>query len=115
MLRMILKLILTALALIVTAYILPGFNVDSFGTALVAAIVFALVNLFIKPLMTIITLPLNIVTLGLFTFVINAAMLALVAALVDGFEITNFFSALIGAIVLSLISTVLTDLAEPEA
>ncbi len=108
--QIILALILNALALIVTAYIVPGIQVVNFTTALLAAIVLGLVNTFIKPILSFITAPLTIVTLGLFAFVVNAVVLFLVSAVVPGFTVNGWLPAILGAVVLSNVSTVLNSL-----
>lgn len=104
MIRLIIRWILFALALLFTAWIVPGISFANFQTALLAAFVMGLVNIFIRPIILIFTLPLNLLTLGLFTFVINALMFLLVAKIVAGFMITGFLAALLGSIVLSVIS-----------
>lgn len=108
--QIILSLILNALALIVTAYIVPGFQVAGFTTALLAAIVLGVVNTFIKPILQLITAPLTIVTFGLFAFVVNAVVLFLVSAVVPGFTVVGWIPAILGAIVLSIVSMVLNSL-----
>lgn len=107
---LLLSLVLNALALIVTAYIVPGFHVADFTTAILAAIVLGVVNTFIKPLLLLITIPLNVLTLGLFTFVINAVMLFIVSAIVKGLTVDSWLSAILAAIVLSVVSTGLSML-----
>lgn len=104
MIRMLIRWILFAAALLLTAWIVPGISFANFTTALLAAFVMGLVNLFIRPILLVFTLPLNILTLGLFTFVINALMLLLVAKLVAGFMISGFLAALLGSLLLSVIS-----------
>lgn len=104
MVRLIIRWVLFALALLFTAWIVPGISFANFQTALLAAFVMGLVNIFIRPIILIFTLPLNLLTLGLFTFVINAFMLWLVAKIVVGFTITGFLAALLGSILLSVIS-----------
>lgn len=104
MIRLIIRLVLFALALLFTAWLVPGINFANFQTALLAALVMGLVNIFIRPIILIFTLPLNLITLGLFTFIINALMFLLVAKLVIGFVVTGFLAALLGSIVLSIIS-----------
>jgi putative membrane protein len=98
--------ILSALALLLVAHIVPGFEVSSFGAALVAAVVVGLVNATLGLLLKLLTLPLTIVTLGIFWFVINAFMLKIAASLVPGFMIQGFLPAFLGAVVLSLINIV---------
>ena len=99
------NLLLSTVAVLITAYILPGVKVDGFFTALVVAVVLAIVNTFIKPLVLLLTLPINILTLGLFTFIINALMILLVSALVPGFAVNGILWALVFSIVLSLVSS----------
>ena len=101
---------LSALSLLIVAHLVPGIEVRGFGTALVAAVIIGLVNATLGFILKILTLPLTIVTFGLFLFVINAAMLMLAAALVPGFAVNGFGAALLGAIVLSLVSFVLRAL-----
>lgn len=96
--------IINALALLLVANIVPGFAIDSFFSALIAALVLGLVNALVRPLLFVLTLPVTIVTLGLFTFVINAFMLWLVSSMVKGFNIAGFAPALFAAMVLWVIS-----------
>ena len=95
---------LSALSLLIVAHLVPGFEIRGFGTALVAAVVIGLVNATFGFVLKILTLPLTIVTFGLFLFVINAMMLKLAAAFVPGFAVEGFAPAFVGAIVLSLVS-----------
>lgn len=99
--------VISALALLLTSKIIRGFHVASFTAALWAAIIIGLANMLIWPILIVLTLPINILTLGLFTFVINGAVLKICAALLSGFDIDGWFSAILGAIVLSLIGTLL--------
>jgi len=93
-----------ALAIVITAYLLPGVRLSGFFAALVTALVLGLINSFIKPLILLLTLPLNILTLGLFTFVINALLIMLTSALVPGFVVSGFGWALLFSLVLSVIN-----------
>jgi putative membrane protein len=93
-----------AVAIIITAYLLPGVRLSGFFAALVTAIVLGLVNTFIKPLLLILTLPLNILTLGLLTFVINALLIMLTSSIVPGFTVSSFWWALLFSLVLSIIN-----------
>ena len=102
---------LSALSLVIVAHIVPGFHVRGFGSALIAALVVGLVNATLGFFLKVLTLPLTFLTLGLFLFVINALMLKLAAALVPGFAVQGFLPALLGAIVLSVVSFVLKSLA----
>ena len=104
-LYMSLHLAVSAFALMTTAYVVPGFRLSGFISAVITAIVVGLANLIIWPVLIFLTLPLNILTLGLFTFVVNGAVLKICAALVPGFEIRSWGAAIIGAIILSLVST----------
>ena len=104
MLFLLIRWMLFALALLFVAWVVPGISLSGFSAALWSAIVIGLVNIFIKPVLILLTLPINILTLGLFTFVINALMLLLVAKLVDGFNVDGFLAALLGSVVLSIIS-----------
>ncbi|MEA5505666.1 phage holin family protein [Halotia wernerae UHCC 0503] len=100
----------TAVALLITANIVPGFYVKNFVAALVAAVVIGLVNAFIRPILAILTFPITLLTLGLFTLVINALTLWLASALTPGygFEIQGFLPALLGSIVLVIVSSVIS-------
>ncbi len=94
--------LLYTLALIFTSWVVPGIEVSSFLNAMFVVVIIALINTFIKPFLQIITLPINILTLGLFSLVINALLLMLAGYITPGFEVEGFLSALIGSIVLSL-------------
>ncbi|MCL5411553.1 MAG: phage holin family protein [Patescibacteria group bacterium] len=95
-------------ALMITAYLIPGIKINNVATAFVAALVLGLINTFIRPALILLTLPINFLTLGLFTLVVNALMLFLVTKIVPGFNIDNFWpTALLGALVLSIVSTIL--------
>ena len=112
--RLLLHWILSALAVWIVAHIVPGISVSGPVAALIAAAVIGLVNATLGLLLKIITFPLTILTLGLFWFVINALMLELAAALVNGFYVRGFVPALIGAVMLSLVSSVLQWLVMPS-
>ena len=94
----------TAVSLIITAFIVPGFAIISFSSALFGAVILGLVNAIVKPILVLFTLPLTILTLGLFLLVVNAIALGLVSYLTPGLTITGFFPALFGSIVLTFIS-----------
>lgn len=102
--RTIISLILSTLAVLVTAYLLPGTHVESFLTALVVAVVLAIINTLIFPILLIITLPINILTLGLFTLVIMALLVMLASAIVPGFKVDSFWWAMAFAVVLAIIN-----------
>lgn len=92
----------SALGLLLAAYLVPGIQVSGFGRALIAAAVLGLVNLLIRPLIFLFTLPINLLTFGLFTFVINGFMLWITSQVVKGFEVSGFFAALFGSLILML-------------
>ncbi len=97
-----LRWLLYTLALIFTSWVVPGIEVSSFLNAMFVVVIIALINTFIKPFLQIITLPINILTLGLFSLVINALLLMLAGYITPGFEVEGFLSALFGSIILSL-------------
>jgi putative membrane protein len=98
---------IVAIAMIFVSYLIPGITVKNFGTAFIAALVLGVVNALIKPILLFITIPINILTLGLFTLVINGLLLKLVAELVDGFKIKGWLEAILGALLISIVSVVL--------
>lgn len=109
-----LKLLLTALAVIILANILPGVAVTNYVTAVIVALTISLLNMFVRPLLIFFTLPATIVTLGLFLFVINALIIMLVDKLVDGFAVNGFFTALIFSVLLSIFRSFLFSLLKEE-
>lgn len=113
--QIVFALLLNSAALLITAYIVPGFAVANFQSALLAAVVLGIINTFIRPLLVALTLPLNILTLGLFTFVINAIVIWLATLVVAGFMVDGWVPAILGAAVLSIVSTALSHLAKDLA
>lgn len=107
---LILVWILNAVALLVVAYLLPGIAVASFGSALMAALVLGLLNMLVKPVLVLLTLPITIVTLGLFLLVLNALLFWFAGSVLKGFQVNGFWWAVIGAILYSLISGLLSRL-----
>ena len=101
---LLLRWLLNALALLAVAYLYPGVRVESFFAAAVAALALGLANALIRPILVVLTLPVTILTLGLFLFVINAALFWLVAQIVKGFAVQGFLAALVGSILYSLIT-----------
>ncbi|SRR5258708_1298945 len=99
--------IINALAVGITAYLLPGVAVGNFLNSFIVAIVLAIINAFIRPIILLLTLPLNILTLGLFTFVINALLILMVAAIVPGFKVDGFWWALLFSLILSVVHAIL--------
>ena len=106
----ILRWVINALLLLVITQLVPGFDVSSFGYALIVVIVLGLVNALIRPMIVILTLPINILTLGLFTLVINGFMFWLVASILEGFSVTNFWAAFFGALIYALLSMLISYL-----
>jgi len=103
--NIILNILVSAFAVFVTGRLLPGVTVDGFGTAIVVAVVLGIVNGALGPILIALTLPINVLTLGLFTFVIVAALVMLTAAMIPGFKVANFWWALGFAFVLALVNT----------
>ena len=106
MLTLLARWIINAAALLLVAYLYPGVSVESFLTALIAALILGLVNAVVRPLLVILTLPVTLLTLGLFLFVINALLFWLVAELVPGFRVSGFGAALLGSILYSVITLI---------
>ena len=105
--------LLSALTIYLISQYIKGFHIDSFQTALVVALVLGIFNAVVKPILVILTLPINIITLGLFTFVINAVLILATDYFVKGFTVTSFTPALIAAILLWLINIIISKLAFP--
>lgn len=108
--RFLSRFLIGALSLGVAAYVVPGVHVDSLLTLLVGAFLLGIVNAVVRPVLVILTLPVTILTLGLFLLVINAAMLGLVAWLLPGFDITGFWAAVAGWLILSITSWAASNL-----
>jgi putative membrane protein len=108
MASLLLRWLLSALALLAVAYLYPGVRIEGFFAALIAALVLGLVNALIRPVLVLLTLPVTIVTLGLFLFVINAALFWFVAQIVKGFFVQGFLAALVGSLLYSLITLVVS-------
>jgi putative membrane protein len=112
---LILRWVLNALALLVVAAVVPGFDLANFWSALIAALLLGLANALVRPILVILTLPITVVTLGLFIFVINALMLLLVSTIVKGFTIAGFVPALLAALVLWVLGMLFDTLIEQAA
>ena len=108
MLHFILTWVATAVSLLITAYLVPDFKIDSFTAALTGAVVLGLANAIVRPILVLLTLPLTILTLGLFLFVINAITFWLVASITPGFSIVGVLTPFIGAIVLTIVSSIVS-------
>ena len=108
--RLLIGWAVNALVLLALPYLLPGVQLRGFGSALIAALVLGLLNTLIRPILLVLTLPINVLTLGLFTLVINGFMFWLAARLVDSFQVAGFWWAVLGALVYSLISWAISAL-----
>lgn len=107
----IVRFLLSGLAVLFTAYLLPGVHVEHYGYALLVAAVLAIVNFIIKPILIVLTIPITVLTLGLFLLVINALMILLVDSLIDGFRVDGFWWALAFSLILSVFNSLFSDLA----
>ena len=103
---LILKWLLMAASVMIAAYLIPGVTINSFFSALFVALFLGIINILIKPALILITLPINILTLGLFTFVINAILVLLTSSVIKGFEVGGFWTAMLFSIVLSIVNYV---------
>jgi putative membrane protein len=110
----IIKVLITAVAVYVATYIIPGVHVDSIRTTIIVALVLALLNTFIKPILIILTIPITIVTLGLFLLIINALMVKWSADLVHGFRVDGWWPALLVSLIVSVVSFILGGIARAE-
>ncbi len=102
--------VLNAVALLIVAYILPGINVASFGSALIAALVLGLLNTLVKPVLILLTLPITVITLGLFLLVLNALVFWFAGSVLKGFQVNGFWWAMLGALIYSIVSGILSRL-----
>ena len=109
MISVLVNWVVSAMVIFSIAYILPGASVVDFTAALVVALVLGIINALLKPVLLILTLPINILTLGLFTFILNALLIILVSNIVPGFIVDGFLAALIFGIVLSVVNTVVNN------
>lgn len=107
---MLLRMILTTLAILLVTNVYSGIQVDSVTTAVIAAVVLALINMIVRPVVVLLTLPISMLTLGLFLLIINAAMLSLAAWLVNGFEVGGFWDALIASFIISVVVALLSGM-----
>ena len=101
---------LNALALLTVAYVLPGVTIDGYGAALIAALILGLINTLIRPLLVLLTLPVTVVTLGFFILVINGLLFWFAGTILKGFEVSGFWTGVLGALLYSFISSVLSML-----
>ncbi len=104
MINFLINWLISAVAIMIASYLLPGIRISGFVAALIAAVVFGFINAFIKPVLSLLTLPLTIVTLGLFSLIINALLVMLVSKLVSGFQVAGFWWALAFSLMLALVN-----------
>ncbi|MFC1838380.1 phage holin family protein [Thermodesulfobacteriota bacterium] len=109
MLKKIVRWLILTAAIMVASYLLDGIQVSGFFSALFGAVILSLLNIFFRPVLIILTLPINILSLGLFTFVINAFLLMMVSGVISGFEVRDFWAALWGALLISIVNGVLSS------
>jgi putative membrane protein len=112
MLKLIAKWLLSASALLFVAYVYQGVEVRSFGSAMLAAFVIGLLNIVVRPVLVVLTLPVTVITLGLFLFVVNALMFWAAAALLEGFVVRDFLAALLGSLIYTVIGMVIESALE---
>lgn len=108
--KFLMRIIISAFAVVITAYVLPGVQVDTFLTALMVAALISVLNIFLRPVLIILTIPITFLTLGLFLLFINAFIIMVVSRLADGFSVNNIWWALLFSICLSIVVTVLESL-----
>ncbi|RPD50987.1 MULTISPECIES: phage holin family protein [Chitinophagaceae] len=106
------NILATAAAALIAAYIIPGVTIADVKTALLVALVLALLNTFVKPILVVLTIPVTIVTLGLFLLVINILIIKWTASIVDGFNVEGWFAALLFSLVVSVVNSIFTGLAK---
>jgi len=104
--KLIARIALTALALLVVSHLIPGVVIEGLYPAIIAACILGILNAVVRPILVILTLPITILTLGLFIFFINASLFYFTASFIDGFSVSGFFSALIGSLIVSVISAI---------
>lgn len=110
----IIRILLNGLAVVLTAYLLPGVDVTDYWTALIVALVLSIANTIVKPILIILTIPITIMTLGLFLLVINALIILLADYLVDGFVVNGFWWALLFSLILSVFNSLFEDLTKEK-
>jgi len=108
--KILINLLVTALIVFLLSNFLPGVNVDGFGSSIIVVIVLAVLNFLVKPILQIISIPITILTLGLFLFVINALIILLCSKMVGGFHVDGFWSALLFSLVLSIVQSIVGSL-----
>ncbi|MEN8789412.1 MAG: phage holin family protein [Flavobacteriaceae bacterium] len=112
--KLILRILLSALAVVILAKILPGIGVDSYTTAIIVAIIISLLNFIVKPLLILLTLPVTILTLGLFLLIINALIILMADGLIDGFQVQSIWWALLFSLLLSFLQSIFYSFLKEE-
>lgn len=107
MINIVLRLIILMAGIFLASFLVPGINVEGYGPAIKAAVLLGVLNLIVRPVLILLTLPINIITLGLFTFILNGFILWFVGYAISGFEVAGFLSAVVGALVISFLSIIL--------
>ena len=110
MVRFLIRWLISAVSIYIITYLPIGIAVSSFKSTIIAAAILGIINVTIKPILIILTLPINIITLGLFTFIINGIVLIITSYVVVGFDVKNIFSAIIASILISIVNVILTNL-----
>lgn len=108
--KLLVKWLLSAVALLIVAYLYSGVQVSSFGSAMIAALVIGLLNTVLRPVLVVLTLPVTILTVGLFLFVVNGLMFWAASGLLNGFHVSGFWAAMLGALIYSLLGLVIESL-----
>ena len=106
--NLLLSVLISTVSILITAYLVPGISVKNFWAALVLSVVLGFLNFTLRPILLLLTLPVNILTLGLFTFVVNAVIILVAGSLVPGFGVDSFLAALIFSLVLSIVNSVIS-------
>jgi putative membrane protein len=112
--NLIVRFLLNGLAVVLSAYLLPGVDVDGYGTALIVALILSIANVVVKPILVILTIPITILSLGLFLLVINALIILMVDYLVSGFSVDGFWWALLFSLILSLFNSIFDDFSKEK-
>lgn len=112
--KLLLKLLLNALAVVILSYVLPGIGVDSLTTAVIVALVLSILNFIVKPILVILTLPITIITLGLFLLVINAIIILIAADFISGFQVSSIWWAIIFSLLLSFLQSILHSIIKED-
>ncbi len=112
--RFLIRMLISTIAIMVTSYLLPGVTLDSFAAALATALLIALLNTLVKPVLIILTIPVTLITFGLFLLVINASIIMMASNLLKGFHVDGFWYALFFSVILSVITTVMESMVSSD-